>query len=242
MKKFGTPIGAGPGSAKEKVGFAGVGMPLGATGGAGLGAAGAGLAGFLVAGADVGPWWEVGWAWPGPELDGAVAVLFCGPVLSDPLVEVEGELLCEPPPDPDGVVCVEVLVVGGFVVPEVVVVACEVLELVVVVVGVVVDCGQDSDTDFTGTVRFSEEIGAPTGSWKTSVWPVRVVTVTVQLEASELAGSRPRPSTVAMTPSAQTASLSFLPVTTVSASPPDRASSRLRAGCILAHGVWPASY
>ena len=30
MKKFGTPIGAGPGSAKENVGSAGVGTPPGA--------------------------------------------------------------------------------------------------------------------------------------------------------------------------------------------------------------------
>jgi hypothetical protein len=28
MKKLGTPIGAGPGSAKEKLGFEGVGTPL----------------------------------------------------------------------------------------------------------------------------------------------------------------------------------------------------------------------
>ena len=28
MKKFGTPIGAGPGNANEKVGFAAVGTPL----------------------------------------------------------------------------------------------------------------------------------------------------------------------------------------------------------------------
>jgi hypothetical protein len=45
MKKFGTPIGAAPGSAKEKVGFDGVGTPAGVVGGAGL--AGDGLAGFV---------------------------------------------------------------------------------------------------------------------------------------------------------------------------------------------------
>ncbi len=36
MKKFGTPIGAGPGVASEKLGFAGVGMPLGWKAGAGV--------------------------------------------------------------------------------------------------------------------------------------------------------------------------------------------------------------
>jgi len=42
MKKFGTPIGAGPGVASEKVGFSGVGTPpapvgpLGRAGGRGL--------------------------------------------------------------------------------------------------------------------------------------------------------------------------------------------------------------
>src|SRR2546421_5211904 len=51
MKKFGTPIGAAPGNASEKVGLAGVGTPAGvrnAPGGAGraegAGSAGAGLA------------------------------------------------------------------------------------------------------------------------------------------------------------------------------------------------------
>src|SRR5437660_2384822 len=37
MKKLGTPIGAGPGSANEKVGLAGVGTPLLVTGGGGVG-------------------------------------------------------------------------------------------------------------------------------------------------------------------------------------------------------------
>jgi hypothetical protein len=38
MKKFGTPIGAGPGSANENVGFAGVGTPPAEVAGAGFGA------------------------------------------------------------------------------------------------------------------------------------------------------------------------------------------------------------
>jgi hypothetical protein len=38
MKKFGTPIGAGPGRAKEKVGLAGVGTPPLVAGGGGVGA------------------------------------------------------------------------------------------------------------------------------------------------------------------------------------------------------------
>ena len=64
MKKFGTPIGAAPGSAKEKVGFDGVGTP------APVGlveVVGAGLdLGLLVLGlveldgAVVGPWCELG--------------------------------------------------------------------------------------------------------------------------------------------------------------------------------------
>jgi hypothetical protein len=40
MKKFGTPIGAAPGSANENVGLAGVGTPLGVTGGGGVGGLG----------------------------------------------------------------------------------------------------------------------------------------------------------------------------------------------------------
>ena len=36
MKKFGTPIGAGPGSESEYVGFDGVGTPLLVTGGGGV--------------------------------------------------------------------------------------------------------------------------------------------------------------------------------------------------------------
>jgi hypothetical protein len=44
MKKFGTPIGAGPGRANEKVGLDGVGTPLLVTGGGGVG----GLARFFL--------------------------------------------------------------------------------------------------------------------------------------------------------------------------------------------------
>jgi hypothetical protein len=52
MKKFGTPIGAAPGSANEKVGFDGVGTPPGPVfgGAVGLGLLAGGLGGFGGAG------------------------------------------------------------------------------------------------------------------------------------------------------------------------------------------------
>src|SRR5919109_1202299 len=53
MKKFGTPIGAGPGSANENVGLAGVGTPLLVRGGGGVGGL-AFLCCFLAFGLDTG--------------------------------------------------------------------------------------------------------------------------------------------------------------------------------------------
>jgi hypothetical protein len=118
-----------------------------------------------VAPPEVGPWWEPGCADP-PALCG-------GPDCLDPDREVEVEVL----PDDDDLLGVGLELVGvvlelvGVVLEPVVVVAGVVTEGVVTVgvvtVGVVtVACGQDSVMLLTGCVMFSEDSGAPCGSWK----------------------------------------------------------------------------
>src|SRR5947209_19328978 len=87
MKKFGTPIGAGPGRAKEKDGFDGVGTPPGPIVGGVLTWAGFSLCDFALAGPEVAPWWDPGWVEP-PEVCG-------GPDLLDPDLEVEVECFLE---------------------------------------------------------------------------------------------------------------------------------------------------
>jgi hypothetical protein len=99
MKKLGTPIGAAPGSAKEKVGFDGVGTPAPVTGDLGLlGVLALGLPGVLVGllgvvGVVVGPWWEGFWTLPGPVVFGGLDGV---DVVPDPEVDVE------PEPEPEG--------------------------------------------------------------------------------------------------------------------------------------------
>ncbi len=168
MKKFGTPIAAGPGSENEKVGLDGVGTPPGPMYAGGFGGAGGFTLplGLTVDGAVVGPLCELGWLVPGP--------LVCGGVVEGEVV-VEGWVWVVVEPEPecvedgvDGVVdevLVElVLVEVGVLVVDVVVVSGVVG---VVTVGVVLGAwGQDSETDRTGTERFSDEIGVPGGSWK----------------------------------------------------------------------------
>jgi hypothetical protein len=135
-------------------------------------------------------------------------------------VEVELEGLLEWPlvdGAPVPLVLVVVVLVAGVVDVELVVVVD--VGVVVVVVVVVEGGGQDSETDFTGTVRLREEIGAPGGSWKYRTWPLSRVTVTVQL-AAEAAGSAATPNTAAMTPSVASATLSFPRLNTEALSPP----------------------
>lgn len=142
MKKFGTPIAAGPGSAKEKVGLEGVGTPSRLTGGGGA---------------------TVVWVVPVWPEEGLVFGLLVG--FFDPDEPPEGwgvGFFCpvpgffvgglEPPPPGCPVVGggVLVVVVVGVVVVVVVVVVVLVVGVVVVVVGVVVPCGQDSVTVLTG--------------------------------------------------------------------------------------------
>jgi hypothetical protein len=161
MKKFGTPIAAGPGTENANVGLDGVGTPVevrpgvvvvfGAPGGV-LGVGGAGRAPTEPTGAT---WCELFCTLTFPATGGAC----CG----TGGVGVFGVV--------DVVEVVEVVVVDvvGVVLSVVVVV------VVVVVVGgagavtvgvVVVDSGgQDSETLTTPGGRLSEEIGAPGGSW-----------------------------------------------------------------------------
>jgi hypothetical protein len=179
MKKFGTPMGAAPGSANEYEGLAGVGTPLEVVGGTGLGGGaglgfGLGLGGAGLGGGGLGvvvvvpPWWEGAWDWPGPTGLGAVEPL--GEVVVEGAVVV-GVVVAGVGP---GVVVVLVDVVSGVVAPRVWVVVVDVAD------------GQDSLALRTGPGRLSEASGAPAGSWKYSVWPLIRMTVTVQLAAEAL--------------------------------------------------------
>jgi hypothetical protein len=141
-----------------------VGTPPGPIGGGGDGVEVFGLVVFLLfpdlleAGGL--PWWEDASAWPGPEVCGGPDAV--EEVLLEVEVEVEGLLECFELVDGGGVVevdCVEV--VGGVGDVDVGVVVDD----VVVGGGVEVAGGQDSEIDFTGTVRPREEMGAPGGSW-----------------------------------------------------------------------------
>jgi hypothetical protein len=223
MKKFGTPIGAAPGSANEKVGLAGVGTPLGVRGGGGVGGVFA-LFGFLPFLGAAG-WLTLLPAWavpglsvvgfcplPGPELlivvVGVVGclVVLVPDVLCDgfglPVVEVEVEVEV-------GVelgVDVDVEVVGAGVV------------VVTVAAGVVaVAGGHDSDTLVIGRFTGSgSELGGVPGAtfWKVKVWPPATVIVTVHPSADAL-GSAARPSTVTIEATVTAAILSFRVFNTV---------------------------
>jgi hypothetical protein len=174
MKKFGTPMAAGPGTENEKVGLKGVGTP---------GPVGPVVAGFAPDDA-AGLLEDLDFLLddePEPEL-------CCEEPEPDFLVVEPPE--CDPPPEPllggldvvvvgvvvgvvfGGVVLV-VVVVGVVVVPVPVVVVWVVVPVpvpvVVVPVPVVVlpsPVGQASVTDWIGWVMLREEIGAPSGSWK----------------------------------------------------------------------------
>src|SRR5690348_5894523 len=174
MKKLGTPIGAGPGRAKEKLGLEGVGTPL-------LVRWGGGdedlffffflflscpeelpdpFAPTVPAGAG---WLEGRWLLPGELGLGAVVV----GVVEDGVVF---DLLPEPPV---GVVWEPVVVVVGVVLG--------VLVVGEVTVGVVVVSGGGQTLEISVSPTGS---GAPGGSWSCTTWPVIVFTVTVQSAAT----------------------------------------------------------
>lgn|SRR5579884_494928 len=199
MKKFGTPIGAGPGSAKENVGLAGVGTPAEVVVGGVLGA---------------GLW---GAAWAGEPAETVMAP--AAPPLLAP-AEVEGPWCAPFLPAPEGLdgceAEVEVEVVGGL----------EELGVVEVWLVVVVGSGevdvllgtQEAETLFTGPMLggTSAEVGVPGGALtvKVIVVPLSSVTVTVHSSA-EAAGIDATPSVSRMDPSAAAAILSFRPLNTL---------------------------
>jgi hypothetical protein len=170
MKKFGTPIGAGPGSEKEKVGLAGVGTPPGPTRGRGFDGFFGGVLVFGLAGeVPVAPLWVDGWLVPGPfalggdEAEGVV----------EGWVEVDPECFeCGAGVERGPVLVVELVVVVLLDVEvvdvlDVVEVELDVVTGVEVVVEVgLVTCGQDSVIDLTPGGRLSDETGLPGGSWK----------------------------------------------------------------------------
>jgi hypothetical protein len=205
MKKFGTPMGAAPGRAKENVGLAGVGTPPLPVGGGALGAAAGALG--VVPGV-----FGVGFA-PGFLLAGGGEGCLDG---------------CCPVPGPvgrggggGGVVPVGVVRVGGG--GDVVLVVGLPVPVVVVTMGVevvpVVADGHDSATVFTGPGRASDETGAPGGSVKYSVWPVISVTVTVQL-AADAVGNAAIADVASTVLAVASAIFSFLRINTVAFSPP----------------------
>jgi hypothetical protein len=193
MKKFGTPIGAGPGSASEKVGLVADGTPL-PVGRLLVEELGLVLFFFLLWPFCWLPWAEGFSPWLEPVgvgvvLDDPVVVLLLeddpGPVCEGE-VEVEVDVVWPDPDEVDELVVVE-LVAAAVVVVLVVVVT----ETAGVVELVGVHC---SLSEATGPVigRPMAEMGVPgaTLTWKTRTWPLTRVTVTVQSSA-EAVGIEP---------------------------------------------------
>jgi hypothetical protein len=207
MKKFGTPSGAGPGSAKENVGLEGVGTPF-------LEVFGGGLAeDFLFF-----------------FLPPLLPLLLLPPLLFlEPYVDLDPEeapgLLPEPPPEllwepePDDLVVV-VLVEVVVVLVDVVVV---VVVLRVVVVVEVAGWVQEACTLFTGPVPGGTicEAGVPGGSFtvKVRVCPVSSTTVTVHWSA-EATGIEAVAITTSAKPAARASTFSFRPIDTLDPIPP----------------------
>jgi hypothetical protein len=201
MKKLGTPIGAAPGSAKEKLGFDGVGTPL-------LVRCGGfeDLAGFFCLflpddlpdpcdpTVPAGEGWLDGcWDLPGELGWGAVVV--------GVVVGVVDVVVCDFFPEPPVVVVCEPVVV--------VVVVLGVLVVGTVTVGVVTGGGQTLEISVAPAGS-----AAPGGSWSCTTCPVMVRTVTVQSAASAT-GIAARPITVPNEATAATAILSFLLLNTL---------------------------
>ncbi|MBV9943596.1 MAG: hypothetical protein JO262_15830 [Solirubrobacterales bacterium] len=238
MKKFGTPIGAGPGSAKENVGLAGVGTPLSVLAGEDVGAllfvvvfglfglfglfgwfgffGCFGFAGLgcltLLAPCEL-PWfvWEGFCPLPFPEL----FLAGCGAFDSIVVVGVVDDA----PWDGFGLAGVDVEL-------EVVV--------VVVVVVVLVPGGHDCTTLVMGrfTGSGNELAGVPGGTfWKVKVLPPATVMITVQPLAEAL-GIAARPSTATTDAKVTAAIFSFRLLNTVaypSRRMPRANSSQLRS-------------
>jgi hypothetical protein len=216
------------------------------TGDLGAGALALGLPGAVVGllgvvGVEVDPWWEGFWTLPGPVVFGGLEGV---DVVPDPEVEVEPEPEPEPwleppppfrpPPEPPlggGVVVVVVVVVDG-----------------VLTVGTDTGggglAGHDSDILAAGAGRFSEDSGAPGGSWKYRTWPVSNFTVTVQsvLEATEAVGSAATPATANKMPSVTSATFSFPRPNTVAFSPPDGKRTSANPRQVPTEGASRASY
>ena len=185
MKKFGTPIGAGPGSESEKVGLVAAGTPL---------PVGRSLAGVVVVldffffflafgcpATEEGPSPLLAPLGTGVVLDALVVLLEDEPDgLCEGEVEVEVDVVGPEPDEVDELVGVLELVAGAMVVVVVVV--------VVDTAGVVEVVGAHcSLSEATGPVmgRPIAEMGVPgaTFTLKTKVWPLTRVTVTLQASA-----------------------------------------------------------
>jgi hypothetical protein len=199
MKKLGTPIGAGPGSAKEKLGFEGVGTPL-------LVRCGGDdevvfFFFFLFLWPDDLPdpfdptvpagagWLEGCWDFPGELGFGAVVVGVVDVVVCGLLPEPPVVVVCEP-------VDVVVVVVGVLVVGA-------------VTVGVVTGGGQTLEIRVAPAGK-----AAPGGSCSCTTCPVMVFTVTVQ-SAATATGIAAKHITVPKEATAVTAILSFLLLNTL---------------------------
>jgi hypothetical protein len=185
MKKFGTPIGAGPGSESEKVGLVADGTPL-PVGRSLAGVVDVVLLFFVFFLAFCWPPREEGPSpWLVPLGTGVVLVALVVVVVvegePEPLCEgeVEVEVEVEELDGVDELVGVLELLAGAVVVDVVVVTATA---GVLVVVG-----AHCSLSEATGPVigRPIAEIGVPGGTltWNTSTWPLTRVTVTVQSSA-----------------------------------------------------------
>ena len=120
----------------------------------------------------------------------------------------------------------------------------------VLVVGAGVDvevdgvCGQYSDMLRAGAGSVSEERGAPGGSENVRTWPVTSLTVTVQLEpeATDAAGSAATPATAHRMPSVTSATFNFARLNTVAISPPDGPCASVRPRHVPTEGASKASY
>lgn len=117
---------------------------------------------------------------------------------------------------------------------------------VLIVVGVGVEtaggCGQYVDTLLTGAGRLD---GCwPGGSEKVRTCPVISVTVTVQLdpEATDAAGSAATPATALKMPSVTSATFSFARPNTVAVSPPDGSCTSVHPRHVPTEGASNASY
>jgi hypothetical protein len=237
MKKFGTPIGAGPGTENEYVGFDGVGTPLGVTGGGGVAALVFFLAVFFFLAflpfstfpepsdrALPGDWVEVVVVEVVVvfDVDLVELVVGFGFEFVFGLVELEGEVEVE----------VEVEVVCGWVL------------VVTVTAGVVaVTGGQDQTTFVIGSVTGSgSDVGGVFAGmfWNVNCWPPATVIVTVHPSA-DASGMAARPNTTTTHAAVAAALISFRLVNTVAYSSrgaPRTNSSQLRSQIGLRGRYW----